>query len=109
MRDWATCEKEVAGVLPKGVGRSRALYHESTFFPRTYSVKVQVYNEVGKDLGIFATIGRECGLIFQQQFGLISVTRARVYLAYYVFSYRVPTISNSSSKILFARDSNCAM
>ena len=33
MRDWATCGKEVAGVLPKGVGRSRALYHEIGFLP----------------------------------------------------------------------------
>ena len=63
----------------------------------------------GKDSGKFATIGRKRGLVFRQQFGPISVTRALLYLAYYMSSYQVPTFSNASSQILFARDSNCAM
>ena len=94
MRDWATCGKEVVGVLPKGVGRRRALYHESAFFPRTYCIKIQIYDGVGKDSGKFATIGRECGLIFQQQFGLISVTRARLYVAYYFVYVFLPSTNN---------------
>ena len=109
MREWATCGKEAAGFLPKGVGRSRALYHESTFFPRMYCIEIQIYEEAGKGSGKFATIGSERGLVFRQQFGLISVTRARLYLAHYMFSYQVPTFRNASSKILFVGDSNCTM
>ena len=100
MRDWATCGKKVAGVLPQGVGRS---------CPQLYYIKVQIYDEVRKDSGKIGAMGRECGPVFQQQFGLISVTEARLCLTCHMFSYQVPTISNAGSKILFARDSKCAI
>ena len=102
MRDWATCGTKV---LTKGVGRSCVLIHEKTFFLPFYCIKIQIYDEVRKDLGNIGAMGRECGMGFQQQFGLISVTEARLCLACHMFSSQVPTISNASSKILFARDS----
>lgn len=109
MRDWTTCRKKVAGALPKGVGRSCALIHGKPFFAQVHCIKIQIYDEVRKDAGKTGSMGRECGLVFQQQFGLISVTEACLCLTCHMFSYQVPTISNASSKILFARDSKCAI
>lgn len=109
MREWAMCGKEAAGFLPKGVGRSRALYHESTFFPRTYCIKIQIYEDVGQDSGKFATIGRQCGLIFQHQFGLISVTRALCIWHTICFPTKYQHLAMLVLRFLFARDSHCAM
>ena len=105
MRDWATYRKNLAGILPMGVGRPCALIHEEAFFPQLYYIKIEIYDEVRKDSGEMGAMGWECGQIFQQDFGFISVTKARLCFTCHMFSYQVPTMSNASSKIPFARDS----